>query len=631
MTKTPPPAAASWRHCLLITSLLSLTACSGGGGGAATAVLSSPAAPTGPTLAGVVDFGMANGAVPTDAIVCVDLNADLACGGDEARAAVGTGGVYAVPSPMGSEASGLTLVATWPDPQSGQATTLVAPGSAGVINALTTLAWASRPAGESADARAAWLQSLGLPAGLDIEAANDAAVRQLNVALVPGLGRAEQAIAAAMPGTDFVRPAATALIGVLPRYLDPATGHFYPTVSGRTLGSEAAYWALGSLECKPPRIDATMTIDTVGAAPIVSREDYLTAVLTVTTNDGVVEQLPTRIRGRGNSTWAMPKKPYRLKLDTKAALLGMPANRDWTLLANYSDKTLMRNALAFCVGRMMGFVYTPDSRFIELTVNGDYVGVFQVSDQIEVATSRVDIDDEVKSPTDGDLGFLIELDQYLDPADEVWFRTPSGLPFAIKSDIEASEAPLVADYMARFETALFGAAFLDPAEGYPRYLEADTLVDFYLVNEFLRNNDAFLSSTYLHRPRGGRLAFGPLWDFDRSTGNALSGNDSPEGWWVRQTSTYAARLIDHDPQFRHHLNVRWNYLQSRLPDLQAFLAAGASGLDAAQARNFVRWPILGTIVWPNPADYGSYAGEVNHLHNWLTLRATWMNNQLRNP
>ena len=616
-----PVPAEAWRQRLIIAALLGLTACGGGGSSG------SPSAPDG--IAGVVDFGTAGGDGPAGAIVCVDRNADLSCGTGEEQAAVGKGGTYTLRLTADADPAALTFLASWQDPGSTHPTVMVAPAHAGVISALTTLAWASRPAGDTADARAAWLQSLGLPKTLDIYSASDPAARQLNLALVPALARTEQTVARVTPRADIVRQAGSALAGVLPKYVDSTRGSLLSTATGRTLAAEASYWALGSHECKSPRIVATMQIDTAGAAPIVSRENYLRGAITLTTSEGVVEHLPTQIRGRGNSTWSMPKKPYRIKLDTKAPLLGMAANRDWTLLANYADKTLMRNALAFCVGQMLGLPYTPGSRFVELTLNGDYVGVFEVSDQIEVASSRVDIDEDVRNDTDADLGFLIELDQYLDPKEEIWFRTPSGIPYAIKSDIKESQAPLVANYMARLESALFGDAFLDPANGYARYLDADTFVDFYLVNEFLRNNDGFLSSTYMYRPRGGILAFGPLWDFDRSTGNALNGNDSPEGWLIRQISTYAARLIDHDPQFRRHLAARWAYLHSRLPDIQNFLTAGAAGLDAAQARNFTRWPILGIIVWPNPAAYGSYAGEVEHLRTWLTQRATWMNGQIR--
>lgn len=611
-------------HRLIIAAVLGLSAC--GGSSSPTAISGNPSTPA---LTGSVDFGTLGSELPAGAIVCVDRNADQSCGAGEEQAAVGNDGAYALSLPADADPATLTLLASWPDPATAHPTVMVAPASAGVISALTTIAWASRPAGEAADARATWLQSLGLAATLDIYSASDPAARQLNAELVPALARTEQAVARGTSAANVIRPAVSALLGVLPKYVDSARGSLIPTVRGRTLAAEAAYWAVGSLECTAPRIVATMQVSTEGAAPIVSRDDYLRAVVTITTTAGAVEQLPARIRGRGNSTWSMPKKPYRIKLDVKAPMLGMTANRDWTLLANYADKTLMRNALAFCIGRMLGFTYTPDSRFVELTVNGDYVGIFQVSDQIEVAGSRVDIDVAVRNGSDADLGFLIELDQYLDPGDEIWFRTPSGIPYAIKSDIEKAQAPLVANYMAQLEAALFGDGFLDPATGYARYLDADTLVDFYLVNELLRNNDAFLSSTYMYRPRGRSLAFGPLWDFDRSTGNATGSNESPEGWAVRQVSTYVARLIEHDPDFRQHLAARWSYLHGRLRDIQDFLTAGAAGLDAAQVRNFRRWPILGTIVWPNPAAYGSYAAEVDHLRTWLSRRASWMDGQIR--
>ncbi len=145
----------------------------------------------------------------------------------------------------------------------------------------------------------------------------------------------------------------------------------------------------------------------------------------------------------------------------------------------------------------------------------------------------------------------------------------------------------------------------------------------------MRNNDVLVSSTYLYRATGGRLRFGPVWDFDITAGNFNDfGNGAATGWWVRVVSRYVQQLLN-DEAFVQHLNARWRYLSSRMPELQRHIASTAQQLDGAQQRNFDRWPILATWVWPNAVVTGSYAGEVAYLRGWLGERAAWLDAQMR--
>ena len=629
------PSSAA-RHTLILSLLTaSLTGCGGGSSDSTSGDGGSSPRPGGPApvqvINGVVSLGAT--ALPTGTVVCADRNANLGCDADEERATPDATGGFALGLRTVSATDGLLLVAEIPAHASAEQRpvpvgALVAPASAGVVSGLTTLEWASGAPLATPEARAAWLRTMGFAAGIDPHAITEPGIAHLDEVLAPALADTQVTLAAAASKVDAARQAARAVTEVMARYVDDDSGQLLPTVTSQTLASEARYAVRGNVDCQPPQIVATARLDTEGAAPIVSKEDYLRATLTLTGPDGTTSVLPTQVRGRGNSTWEMPKRPYRLKLDQAAPLLGMAANRDWAVLANYADKTLMRNAVALCMGRMLDFDFTPDSRYIELTLNGDYVGIYQVTDQVEVGRNRVDIDDQARNDTDQDLGFLLEIDagHYLE--EKFWFIGPSQYPYVIKSEITAGQLPLVSDYITRFETALFGDAFLDPQTGYRHYLDTDSAVDFYLVNEALRNSDIFYSSTYLHRQRGGLLRFGPLWDFDLAAGNIIyANNDQPEGWWVRVTSSHMARLIDGDPQFRQHLLTRWAYLQRRMADIQQLISAGAQNLDAAQARNFTRWPILNEIVWPNPVAVGSYAGEVDRLKSWLQTRTSWIGQQ----
>lgn len=643
--QTTDPRASGARLPLLVSALLlGLAACGGDSSSPPAADAPAPAAPSAPTAAppavqtvgGVLDAG---GAIPAGAAVCADRDGDLACGASEERAAVDAGGRWSLGLADAIDPKTLTLVAEIPAEATPAGTTprtaaLVAPADAGVISGLTTLEWANRPAGETPEARAEWLRSLGLTAPLDARSVTDPQTRRLNAVLAPALLQAQRGQAVSATATPparaaMLRQAGQAVAASLPGYVDATTGSLLPSVGAHTFATEARYAAQGNTECAAPQIVATLRIDTAGGVPITSKEDYVDATVTITGADGSSQQLATEIRGRGNSTWAMAKKPYRLKLAESSALLGMSPNRDWAMLANHADMSLMRNAVALCLGRIFGFDFTPDYRYVELTLNGDYVGIYQVTDQVEVGPHRVNIDETVQGDADRDLAFLAEIDaHYAEEKD--WFISPREIPYVVKSEIESTQVPLVNDFITQMESALFGADFRNAETGYARFLDTEALIDFYLVNEILRNNDVFYSSTYAHRQRGGKLAFGPLWDFDLAAGNiANAGNDQPIGWWVHRTSAYYGRLVNDDPQFRQQLKARWAYLHKRMTDIQAFIASGARNLDAAQGRNFTRWPILGTVFWPVPATYYTYPGEVAHLSEWLTTRTNWIDEQFR--
>lgn len=450
---------------------------------------------------------------------------------------------------------------------------------------------------------------------------------QRNEALLSQVLRLAHAQAMQESPSTFIalRKAAERTLPVFQRYAHVQGDGLLPTVSARTLVAEVL------AQAAPPACAihpvATINIETKDGEEITSKEDYLDATLTITPAGGSAETLSTRIRGRGNTTWAMPKKPYRLKLDKKAEMLGMTADKDWALLANYTDKTLLRNAVAFCMGRMLEMRYTPDSRFVELTLNGEYQGLYQLTEHIKVAEHRVDIGEEATHDGDTEAGFLLEWDDRLD--DDFWFVSERESPIVIKSDTTEGMVPTIASVFNAMEDALFGEHYQDPDEGYARHLDVESVVDYYLVQEFLRNNDAFFSSTYISRYRGERMHFGPLWDFDIAAGNVnYNQNDEPTGWWVKEVSSYMARLFT-DPVFLAHVKARWTYLSSRLrPALMQHIETAAVSLDEAQQRNFERWPILDTVVWPNPHALGSYSAEVAYLKDWLTRRGDWLDEQL---
>ncbi|MFT3818202.1 MAG: CotH kinase family protein [Rubrivivax sp.] len=599
-------AALGWALCAAL-----LAACDGGG--------RSPE-----TLSGRVQrLGQPTATAWT---VCLDLDQDFDCGPAEPRTQADGDGRFTLELPAGVDAAG-ALIAARGDDGSGTGQRLAAPAGAGLVTVFSTLIalqWKGDPAAGLGAAQRRLQALLMLAADADLlndgEWTQDPALERTAAALHDG-------VQAALPGLPAAGPGALAglLTDTLARYLEPGRGRLLPGVGGRTLAHEIGQ-TLQPTACRvePP---PTLRIATDGAAPIVSKDAYVGARLQAEAgaNGGDALDLRLAIRGRGNSTWTMPKKPYRLKLDAPAALLdGAAADRDWALLANYSDKSLLRNAVALCLGRKLGMDFTPADRFVELELNGEYQGVYQLVEHVKAAAGRVDIGQEAATAQDPG-GFLLEIDSALD--EDFWFlSSPMDLPYTVKSDTDAATVPLIEQVIAGFEARLLGAGFADPDAGYAAALDVESLVDFYLVNELMRNNDAFYASTFVHRKDRGKLVFGPLWDFDIAAGNIdYNGNDAAEGWWVRGRG-YLPRLFD-DPHFVRQVAARWQFLSRQMPDLQRFIRQGAEALDAAQQRNFAAWDILNLWIWPNAVVTGSYAGEVDYLQDWLARRSAWLDRE----
>lgn len=378
---------------------------------------------------------------------------------------------------------------------------------------------------------------------------------------------------------------------------------------------------------------------TTNAAPVVDKDNYLTACLRI--RDGSVLRYGQglyhgniKIKGRGNTTWNMPKKSYRLKLDAASQVLDMPAHKDWVLLANYADKSLMRTALAMEFSRRLGFPWTPRLRFAEVYLNDEFLGNYQLGEKIEVAPSRVAVTemtgtDNAAPAVTG--GYLLEVD-YLDrlTPDDRWFTTTAGLSYALQSPaadkVTTEQMAYVSQYVQQMESAIL-AADSNTTTGYPVYIDKTSLVRYYILQELLKNKDAAMgSSVYLHKQRGGKFVMGPPWDFDISAGNIDFYPDAmgPTGWYLMNSAAWFDALMRRDPTFKAAVVTRWRSFRWQLWDLNLLVESYALALNASQKANFQRWPILGSYVWPNQYVGATYRDEVNWLKNWLNTRVAWI-------
>ena len=370
-------------------------------------------------------------------------------------------------------------------------------------------------------------------------------------------------------------------------------------------------------------------LTTSGNGPIESKEDYVEGTVTIKGGRNFADAPASvmKIRGRGNSTWFLhPKKPFQMKLDEKSIFLDMPSKKKWLFLAEYSDKTMLRNTMSFEMGYLSNLEWTPKSIFAEVYVNNEYNGTYNITEKVEEGSNRVDI---------GDDGFLLEIDQLnRQNPDDVYFYTDKFL-VAIKEpslDWDDDQYNYIKAHINAFEATLFASNFRDPINGYAKYMDVDSFVDWYLINEITKNVDSkSFSSIFFNVVPGEKIKMGPLWDFDLSFGNVdYAGDDfpKPEGFWVKDNPWFA-RLFT-DSAFLEKVKTRFAYFKNNQNVIMNKIDAFAIKLNLAQQENDNKWETLGKYVWPNPVVFDTYTEEVAHLKTWYSQRMTWLDGALNN-
>ncbi len=373
-------------------------------------------------------------------------------------------------------------------------------------------------------------------------------------------------------------------------------------------------------------------IDTKGV-PIDSKDNYVAASIRIVDNNGlrlssIFENDKLEIKGRGNSTWGMPKKPYRLKFDKKQSLLGEPKDKSWVLLANYMDNACgMRNATAYSLGHTSCLGFTPTTHFVEVFINGSHNGTYQLCEHMKISEDRVNVTDE---------GYLIEAEQRDDEnvTGDIyfWANTPGAgldLRFCIKDPDVEKDGPAynkIRDYVNDAQNALYGPDFKDPEKGYAKYLNVDTYVDWYVISEITKTNDASLyTSCYMNLAPGGKLNMGPIWDFDICIGNTKwNGTEGrgPEGYWNRD-SPWFSRMLQ-DPAFVQKVKTRIRHFKSQLPAILDQMDKNAEYIGLAVVRDNRIWHNIMQDTSSDSAVRNAFDQDVAQMRNWLTQRLEWL-------
>jgi len=380
----------------------------------------------------------------------------------------------------------------------------------------------------------------------------------------------------------------------------------------------------------------TFYLTTNNNAPINSKEIYTPGTITIKSSDATEElDMIMEIRGRGNSTWGMAKKPYRIKLDKKTNLLNLPAEeKSWVLLPNYADKTLIRNSVAFKISELVGLEFTPSARFVDVVLNGEYLGNYMVSDQIEVAPGRVEVEKQKKEDLELPRisgGYLLEIDGFAD-SEPVKFTTKKGLKIAVKypkdDEINTQQKEYITNFTQQFENRLFASNFRDPVAGYRSLVDTTSLINWYIACELTGNSDSFWSTFIYKRRDIDKLFFGPLWDYDIAfnnddrLGNAVKklmrSNAHDPRTWIEQ--------IWKDDWFKAAVNRRWKELVADhlLDSLLLHVDQTVELIDQSQTKNFQKWNILNRKVYREQYLFKTYQEGVDFLKTYLRDRVDYL-------
>ena len=385
-------------------------------------------------------------------------------------------------------------------------------------------------------------------------------------------------------------------------------------------------------------------INTEGHRNIVSREkeDYLQAEWWLD-NMGHKEfqsigsaeaPLGTLIKGHGNYTWRnYPKKSYRLKLDDKQPLMGMPKNRHFVLLAHYDDfLARMKNTMGFELSRRIGMAYTPAQEPVELVINGEYMGLYFLTEKIRTGKHRVNIEEQADYETDPERitgGWLLEIDNNPNPGVHIYINEKNddlmAVTYLCPEELSDVQEQWLIQYLTDVNTAIYTTN--KNSVEWERYIDIDTLAMFYIVREIMDDIESFAGSCYMYKRYGenSKLIFGPVWDFGSAYQRwAIYGDIQFNKYIYEQPSVFNSSWIEEIAKFPHFRQVLRQHWRS-------FYGTGFNGLDIdGFTDEFVESikPAVAAdcVVWPR------YDIDIqkNDFKFFIHRKIAWLNTQWGN-
>lgn len=371
-------------------------------------------------------------------------------------------------------------------------------------------------------------------------------------------------------------------------------------------------------------------IQTENNAPITSKENYINATYYLD-NKGLsdyqsigskAQPLNMEIRGRGNYTWtAFDKKPYRIKLADKQSLLGMTKSKHFALLAHADDsKGFMRNAIGFQLSKLIGITWTPTAKPLEVVLNGDYIGLYFLTETIRVDKDRVNIveqEDEATDPIAITGGWLVEIDNYREDPQVIItegdrYNTETAFTYKTPEVLSSAQEQFLKEEMERINTLVYGDKNSDELW---KYLDMEALARFYIVQELTDNYESFHGSCYLYREmgEGEKWYFGPVWDFgssfNRDKSQYIFEGDVWHNHWIPEICKF--------PAFNTCLKTLWtDFYYGDFNQIYDYIVQQKDLIASAVQADYQRWP-----------DYGNndFSNRVTKVTNRLRSYAQWLN------
>ena len=371
-------------------------------------------------------------------------------------------------------------------------------------------------------------------------------------------------------------------------------------------------------------------IQTENNAPITSKEDYINATYYLD-NKGLsdyqsigskAQPLNMEIRGRGNYTWRdFDKKPYRIKLADKQPLLGMTKSKHFALLAHADDnKGFMRNTIGFQLSKLIGITWTPTAKPLEVVLNGDYIGLYFLTETIRVDKDRVNIveqEDEATDPMAITGGWLVEIDNYREDPQIIitegdYYNTETAFTYKTPEVLSSAQEQFLKEEMERINTLVYGDKNSDELW---KYLDMEALARFYIVQELTDNYESFHGSCYLYREmgEGEKWYFGPVWDFgsafNRDKSQYIFEGDVWHNHWIPEICKF--------PAFNTCLKTLWtNFYKGDFNQIYDYIVQQKDLIASAVQADYQRWP-----------DYGNndFSNRVTKVTNRLRSYAQWLN------
>lgn len=373
-----------------------------------------------------------------------------------------------------------------------------------------------------------------------------------------------------------------------------------------------------------------------------SKENYLPARISINTENAEygdfpeLEECAVNIRGRGHFTWQFRKKPYKIKFEKKTSVLGMNASKDWVLLANYVDRSLIQNYVAMEMGKVLTNIpYHSNQYPVDVFVNGTYRGVYTMGEQLEAKKERINLEKDSKEV---DTDYLLEVggSEEGDEEGKDYFNTETLKFVVIKhpdtDKITDEQREYITNYMIEADEAV------KSLKNYEEYIDVDSLIDWFIIHELTYNLDScFRRSCYMIKEKDGKIKMGPLWDFDLAFGSYaryVKGDYATVGKEGGYVGVTWMNYLMKDEAFKERLTIRWNEIKWELWKSGMISIADMSKLVQESAvENFTVWDILGKQLPSQPythKKYDTYEKMVRRLRSFFIERYIWMDNELNN-